>query len=136
MDIPERHPLFWNKYFWKLEKALYELKQAGKEWNNKLNKELLKINFTRSKSDPCIYVKFDLNDNIECILAVYVDDILIAGNPSEVEKTKVMIKNKLNIKDIGDVDFVIGIKFEKCNDGYILHQKRYINDILNKLITE
>jgi len=28
-----------------------------------------------------------------------------------------------NIKDKGDVDFVIGIKLEKWHDGYILHQK-------------
>ena len=85
------------------------------------------------KSDTCIYVKFNMNNNIECILAVYLDDILIARNPSEVEKTKGIIKNKFNIKEIDDVDFVIGIKFEKCKDSYILHQKRYINDIF-KLI--
>jgi len=109
-----------------LEKALYGLKQAGKEWSNKLHEELLKINFIRLKSDPCIYVKFNLNDNIKCILAVLVDDKLRAGNPHEVEKTKGMIKYKFNIKDIGDVDFVIGINFEKNKDGYTLHQKRYI----------
>jgi len=99
MNILEGHPLFVKRYFWKLKKALYGLKQSDKEWNNKLNEELLKINFTKLKSDPCIYVKFNMNNNIECMLAVYVDDILIAGIPSEVEKTKGMIKNKYNIKN-------------------------------------
>eukprot|EP00833_Pecoramyces_ruminatium_P002962 jgi/Orpsp1_1/1176994/evm.model.c7180000059751.1 len=39
---------------------------------------------------------------------------------------------KFNIKDIGNVEFVIGIKFMKIQNGYILHQIRYVNDILNK----
>jgi len=68
-------------------------------------------------------------------LSVYVDDILIAGTSNEINIAKESIKQKFNIKDIGDIEFVIGIKFNKITDGYILHQSRYINDILNKFNT-
>jgi len=44
---------------------------------------------------------------------VYVDDILIVGKSKEINNTKNRIKNKFKIKEIGDVDFVIGIKFIK-----------------------
>ena len=131
MIAPEGH-YSHGKYFWKLKKALYGLKQAGKQWNNKLNEELLKMNFRRIKSEPCLYVKFDNDKNIICILSVYVDDILIAGKENEINNVKKSIKEKFNIKDIGDVEFVIGIKFEKVKNGYILHQSRYVKDILNK----
>jgi len=124
MIAPEGH-YSHGKYFWKLKKALYGLKQAGKQWNNKLNEELLKMNFRRIKSEPCLYVKFDNDKNIICILSVYVDDILIAGKENEINNVKKSIKEKFNIKDIGDVEFVIGIKFEKVQNGYILHQSRY-----------
>ena len=61
------------------------------------------------------------------MLAVYVDDILIARNLSEFEKVKRTIKDKFNIKDIGVVNFVIDIKNLKNNkDRYILHQKKKI----------
>jgi len=58
MKSPEGHHSF-NKCYWKLKKALYGLKQAGKEWNEKLNNELLKLNFRRAKSEPCVYIKTD-----------------------------------------------------------------------------
>ena len=131
MKSPEGHHSF-NKCFWKLKKALYGLKQAGKEWNEKLNNELLKLNFRRAKSEPCVYIKTDRNNKIICILSVYVDDILIAGTDHEIKIVKDSIKRKFNIKDIGNVEFVIGIKFNKIRNGYILHQIRYINDILFK----
>ena len=70
--------------------------------------------------------------HILCILAIYVDDFLIAGKDNEIEIVKHQIKKKFNFKDIGNVDFVIGIKFEKYKNGYFLHQKRYINDLLTK----
>ena len=93
--------------------------------------ELIKISFNRIKSEPCVYIKLNNKKEIVCILSVYVDDILIAGTNQEINKVKKFIQ-KFNIKDIGDVEFVIGIKFTKTINGYILHQTRYINDIFNK----
>ena len=68
-------------------------------------------------------------------MSIYVDNILIAGISNEINIVKESIKQKFNIKDIGDIEFVIGIKFNKIIDGYFLHQSRYINDILNKCST-
>jgi len=41
-----------NKGFWKLKKALYGLEQAGRQWNEKLNETLIKINFKSSLANP------------------------------------------------------------------------------------
>jgi len=131
LKAPEGHPAY-NKYFWKLKKALYGLKQSAHVWNKELNKTLLNLNFKRLYSDPCIYKKVNNKNKIICLLAVYVDDIIIAGTNLEIKNTINLIKNEFKIKEIGDVDFVIGIKFNKYKDGYVLHQKRYIIDILNK----
>jgi len=135
MVIPEGHPLH-GKGYWKLRKALYGLKQAGKAWNDKINEVLINFGFKRVNSEPCIYVKFSNAGELICILALYVDDILISGNKNEIKITKELIKSKFNIKELGEVNFIIGIKFEKCNDGYFIHQKRYICDILKKYNVE
>ncbi len=121
-----------GKKFCKLNKALYGLKQSGRMWNETLNKALIKLNFKRFMSDPCVYIKKDNSNNIKCLLAVYVDDIIIAGTDEEIIKTKTLIKQKFKATDIGEVDYIIGIKFVKHKDGYLIHQRKYLEDILNK----
>ena len=131
MEIPEGDENY-NKGFWRLNKAIYGLKQAGRMWNFKINDTLLELGFTRCKSEPCAYVKKDYNNNVICILAIYVDDILIAGRNKTINKIKEDIKSKFELSDVGLVDFIIGIKFIKCNDGYLLHQSQYVDKILNE----
>ena len=82
---------------------------------------MIKIGFNRIKSEPYVYIKLNKEKEIVCILSVYVNDILIAGTNQEINKVKQSIQRKFNIKDIGDVEFVIGIKFTKTLSAYILH---------------
>jgi len=131
LEAPIGHPAY-RKYFWKMNKAIYGLRQSANAWNNELNKILIKIKFSRLNSDPCIYKKTNNKNIITCLLAVYVDDIIISGTNEEIDNTINLIKKELKIKEIGDVDFIIGIKFVKITNGYILHQKRYITDLLRK----
>ena len=100
MEPPKGHPDH-NKYIWKLKKAIYGLKQSGMEWNNELNGYLLNIGFKRLTCEPCIYFTTDKHNKITCLIAVYVDDILLAGNKAKIDQIKNMIKNKFKIKEIG-----------------------------------
>jgi len=79
-----------------------------------------------------LYILKDKYKNILCIIAIYVDDILIAGNNKTINKVKLEINKYFELSDIGNVDFIVGIKFIKCKDGYILHQLRYLEKILDK----
>ncbi len=60
----------------KLNRSLYGLKQSPRCWNHALDSQLKKIGFKQTDSDPCIYVS---SEGEMCIIAVYVDDILLAG---------------------------------------------------------
>jgi len=130
MKAPEGDPMY-NKGYWKLNKALYGLKQAAREWNNNINETLKNIGFIRLSSEPCLYKKVK-NNKIVCIVGIYVDDILITGIEEEIDKTVKLIKENYVVTDVGQADFIIGIKMEKTNEGYLLHQKRYVKDILEK----
>eukprot|EP00833_Pecoramyces_ruminatium_P015598 jgi/Orpsp1_1/1189630/evm.model.d7180000073350.1 len=131
MEIPEGSEDF-GKGYWRLRKAIYGLKQAGRMWNYKIDSVLLELGFYRCKSEPCVYVKKDIYNNIICLLAMYVDDIMIAGKDKVINKFKEEIKNKFELSNIGPIDFIIGIKFVKCDDGYLIHQSQYVDKILDK----
>jgi len=80
-----------NLKYCKLNKALYELKQAGRMWNETLNQVLIKIKFKRLISDPCLYIKVNKENKIICILGVYIDDIILFGTDEEIIITKVLL---------------------------------------------
>ena len=131
MYAPEGHEMY-RKGILKINKALYGLKQSSRMWNEELNNTLKELNFTRLISEPCLYVKKNKYNNIICLLGVYVDDILITGTHIEIKKVKESIQNKYKLNDLGQANFIIGIKIVKCNDGYIIHQKRFLNEILER----
>lgn len=69
----------------KLNKAIYGLKQAGRQWNIKLNDALINFGLVKSNLDPCIFFSKDQL----LIIAIYVDDILIFyENNSELNEIK------------------------------------------------
>lgn len=61
-----------------LLKAIYGLKQAGRQWNKELHNALLELGFTRTYSDAGIYVYGHHGGDL--ILVVYVDDLLPIGS--------------------------------------------------------
>lgn len=61
----------------KLNKPLYELKQAGREWYRKLDNYLEKLNLKKTAVNPCVYV--DLKKDSDIVITVYVDDLLIGS---------------------------------------------------------
>lgn len=71
-----------------LNRALYGLKQSGRQWHKRLNQELRNLGFTTLNSDPCVYSS---NQGGALTLVVaYVDNILIIS------------KNRNDIKKIGE----------------------------------
>jgi len=135
MEVPEG-PEGYRKGYWKLKKTLYRLKQSGRLWNETLDSDLNKIGLIRLKSEPCIYYRKNKNDELICILAVYVDDILITDKETEINEFKPLLKERFTITDIGLVDNILGIKFVKEKDGYTLYQLQYLENLLKKFNIE
>ena len=57
-------------------RSLYSLKQAARDWHEKLIKALLGIGFRQCAADPC----FLIYDKRGILLLVYVDDICVAAD--------------------------------------------------------
>lgn len=75
-----------------LKKSVYVLKQSANTWNKWLNNVLtndMDMTFKSFKTDPCIYSLRKAN-NI-CVIAIYVDDIMIFSNSWFYKKSCVIL---------------------------------------------
>lgn len=61
-----------------------------------------KMNLVQSKVDPRLWFKKRGNE-MQVIVAIYVDDCIICGEDANVEWCKNKIKERFNISDLGQI---------------------------------
>ncbi|KAL1188263.1 Retrovirus-related Pol polyprotein from transposon RE2 [Cardamine amara subsp. amara] len=65
----------------RLQKSLYGVKQASRQWYLKFSSTLQGLNFRKSHADHTLFIR--KTGKVYIALLVYVDDIVIAGNDDE-----------------------------------------------------
>lgn len=112
-----------------LRKSLYGLRQAGKNWYFKLDSVLHEFGVMPTESDPCVYQAGRGEDSL--IVAVYVDDILVASRDDyKINDLKEHLAMEFEIKDLGQPKCCLGIEFSRKGNQILLNQNGYINEIL------
>ncbi|KAL2243082.1 UNVERIFIED_CONTAM: Retrovirus-related Pol polyprotein from transposon RE1 [Sesamum indicum] len=101
----------------KLQRSLYGLKQASRQWNQELTTKLIHFGFTQSLNDYCLFVKGSSASLI--ILLVYVDDLLITG-PSEllINEVKSFLDAAFSIKDLAYAKYFLGLEIARSYVGF------------------
>lgn len=115
-----------------LKKALYGLRQAGREWYSLLHSVLEANGYVRSKVDKCLYTRIVGNSTTH--IAVYVDDLLTVGNDhQEIERITTVLRDKfgkVTTQEGPSISFV-GIEINQGTGGDVrLRQMGYINELL------
>ena len=115
----------------KLRKALYGLRQAGRQWHTKIDSALKEVGMHPTNGDPCVYV--DRSRDEVTYLLLYVDDILIASrNPARVNEIKSFLSSRFDVKDIGKVSYCLGIEVEQTLGKITLSQRGFVRRILER----
>ncbi|GJY90673.1 putative RNA-directed DNA polymerase [Tanacetum coccineum] len=131
MDLPPGYYDPSETRVCKLVKSLYGLKQASRQWNEKLTSVLNEHGFVHSMNDYSLFVKHDSNNIL--ILLVYVDDIVITGsNLDEINKFKRFLASKFQIKDLGSLKYFLGIEVLENKNGICLSQRKYYMELLSE----
>ncbi|KAL0424094.1 UNVERIFIED_CONTAM: Retrovirus-related Pol polyprotein from transposon RE1 [Sesamum radiatum] len=113
----------------KLERSLYGLKQASRQWNVEFTTKLQEFGFMQSSHDYCLFVK--TTDSGLLALLVYVDDILLTGSSlEEIQAVKCYLHDLFTIKDIGEARYFLGLEIARNSKGSYVAQTKYILDIV------
>ena len=95
----------------RLKRSIYSLKQSPRCWNQTLDTPLKKMGFTQSTSDSCIYTS---SKEGLLILAMYVDDIVIAGkSEEEIAEVKSALAKQFQVKDMGKLHYFLGVNVKQ-----------------------
>ena len=114
----------------KLNKSLYGLKQASRQWHIEFRNKLMSFGFNQSCHDHCLFTKGEGDDFLA--LVVYVDDVLITGpNENKIKEVKEQLHQAFTIKDLGQASYFLGVELLKTEKGLFVNQRKYIMDILD-----
>jgi len=118
---------------YKLNKALYGLRESPRLWYDCLNNYLSKLGFKKSNNDYCLYILSCDNDKI--YLIAFVDDLLICGkNLMKINQIKEKLSNKFMLKDLGEIKTYLGINimYDVNNSKMTLDQSDYIESLTKR----
>ena len=116
----------------KLKKSIYGLKQSPRCWNSTLDSCLKKMGFVQATGDPCLYIS---SEGEMFLIAVYVDDILLAGKDGEkMAAIKQAFSQEFQVRDMGELHYFLGVKVVQDKDtGNIwIGQESYTESILRR----
>ena len=86
-------------HVYRLKKELYGLKKAPRAWYGRINGFLMRLGFTKCKSDSNLYYNIE-NDGV-MILLLYVDDLVQIGEDNPLIECKKKLVLEFEMKDIG-----------------------------------
>jgi hypothetical protein len=117
----------------KLQKSIYRLKQASRNWNMHFDEVVKEFGFIKNVEEPCVYK--NVSGSTVVFLVLYVDDILLIRNDIPMmEAVKSSLRKSFLMKDLGEMTYILDIKFYRDRSmGLIgLSQDVYIDKILNQ----
>lgn len=123
----------------KLIRSMYGNVDAALRWMKAFVKLCIseEIGCEQSAVDPCLLFKKDEKGNLILLIAVYVDDVLIAGRKEDVDEFKNEFKKTYKITELGDLKRHLGIWFEWIkSDSGEKAIRLHMDDMATKIVKE
>jgi len=114
-----------------LQRSLYGLKQSSRCWNKTFTEYLKELKFVQLKADCCIFKQ----EEPLTFIALYVDDVnVIAENDEIIQKTKLELSKRFQMKDMGPLHYILGITCiqDQSNGKIGLMQEMYIDKLIDR----
>jgi hypothetical protein len=119
----------------KLQKAIYGLKQSPRAWYSRLSDRLCQLGFLPSQADTSLFVFH--SGALTIYMLVYVDDIVIVSSSTlATQRLLQQLSASFPVKDLGPLNYFLGIKVASNSGGMLLTQHKYAQDILRRVHME
>lgn len=119
----------YEGYVYRLNKALYGLRQASREWYAFLDRFLTRLGCTKSDADQNLYLLKSQKGFV--ILLVYVDDIvLLSSSKACKEKVIEAFEREFEMRVADRIDKFLGITIEDNGDTVKMHNAPMVDRIL------
>jgi len=124
-----------RKLFLRMRKSAYGTKQASRTWYKLLNGWMIAHGYTPVNGDPSLYYKRDGDSFI--LVSVYVDDIFgVSTDPEEIRILFQELRKDFEVNDLGRIHQCLGMVVNYTEDGMILNNEIYINNLLKEFDME
>lgn len=121
---------------YKLNTALYGLKQIPRAWYNRIDCYFRQLGFSRSEHEATMYLKED-GDEHKLNMSLYVNDMfVIDNNGTNIEDFKKEVQNVFEMSDLGKMTYFLGLEVNQIEAGIFISQKKYALDVLRKFKLE
>ncbi|KAL4354578.1 hypothetical protein GQ457_06G014030 [Hibiscus cannabinus] len=108
----------------KLNKSIYGLKQASRQWFCAFSQVVLQFGFTQSPHEHSLFIKGS-GDTLVALL-VYVDDIILAGKDLKLlAEVQTFLQSHFKLKDLGNLKYFLGFEVARNKSGISLSQRQY-----------
>jgi hypothetical protein len=119
---------------YRVKKYLYGLPDAGRAYYLAYSTALEKHGYTKSFSDPCLFMRIDPSQNIRTYVWIHVDDTFVSSTcPEELQRFQTVMSSEFPMTANYDVNSHLGISIEHEPDGAILlRQPKLLHQILDE----
>ena len=125
------HPSGFPHRVCRLRRALYGLKQAPRAWFAKFNSTISQLGFSSSSFDIALFLR--QSDHGITILLLYVDDMIITDEDMRgILDLKHFLGRQFEMKDLGPLNYFLGLEVSSSEDGYYLTQAKYTFDLISQ----
>ena len=114
---------------WKLNRCLYGLSDAPREWYNKVKEKLEELKGKASLYDQSMFLWHE-NDELCGILVIHVDDFIYGGIPTWHERVIGSLMKEFKISRMKKCAFrYLGLNLQQSGDSILVDQFLYIDNL-------
>ncbi|XP_060207861.1 retrovirus-related Pol polyprotein from transposon RE1 isoform X1 [Lycium barbarum] len=114
-----------------LRKSLYGLKQAPRAWYKRFADYVSSLGFSNNRSDNSLFIYKKGSDMAYMLL--YVDDIIFTASSDSLRcSIMALLASEFAMKDLGPLNYLLGIRVTRHKDGMFLSQRMYAEEIIDR----